>query len=385
MCSNYFRRAGLSGLLVFLAFGIVHSQSSFDLKYENSTVYAGIEVGSKGVKLSVVEIGKNAQANGTFNALKDSSINTDFITFSEPTFSATLNGLCHFYNKVTTDYKIPASEVFTVISSGVKMQAEKESKNNWINNLIDSFKQKINDPKRHVDVIDVLGEARLSHLGIVPDEKRYNTFLIDIGSGNAKGGYFPYGNTNDFKLFQLNWGTKSTANDAEKRCGEEDKTLANYHRQLYRTLMTAENTEIIYAVNASGAYPLSDNVAFSGGIAWSVATLIKPELMDRSVIQVSFDEVSQFADQLYKNYASLAPEVLEKQVKEKYPDRSGVVREVKRVHSVFDQRSLMAGTGLMLKIMRQFASIYESKQFYLVKNGQVGWISAYVGQATAVK
>jgi hypothetical protein len=38
----------------------------------------------------------------------------------------------------------------------------------------------------------------------------------------------------------------------------------------------------------------------------------------------------------------------------------------------------MAGAGLMYKIMRQFASIYETKQFYFVKNGQVGWISAYV-------
>jgi hypothetical protein len=383
MCSYYLCRVGLSGLVVFLAFSVLSAQSSFDLKYENSTVYAGIEVGSKGVKLSIVEIGKNAQANGTFNALKDSSINTDFITFSEPTFHATLNGLYHFYTRVTNDYKIPANDVFTVISSGVKMQAEKESKNSWISNLIDSFKQKINDPKRNVEVIDVLGEARLSHLGIVPDEKRYNTFLIDIGSGNSKGGYFPYGNTNDFKLFQLNWGTKSTANDAEKRCGEEDKTLANYNRQLYRTLLTAENTEIIYAVNSSGAYPLSDNVAFSGGIAWSVATLIKPELMDKSVVMVTYDEVTKFAEQLYKNYASLTPEVLENQVKEKHPEKSGIAREVKRVHSVFDQRSLMAGTGLMLKVMRQFASIYESKQFYLVKNGQVGWISAYVGQATS--
>jgi len=42
---------------------------------------------------------------------------------------------------------------------------------------------------------------------------------------------------------------------------------------------------------------------------------------------------------------------------------------------------LLAGTGLLLKVMRQFQSIYEGKQFYLVKNGQVGWISAYVDQA----
>jgi hypothetical protein len=55
---------------------------------------------------------------------------------------------------------------------------------------------------------------------------------------------------------------------------------------------------------------------------------------------------------------------------------------VKRVNQVFDQRSLMAGTGLLLKIMRQFEGIYEKKQFFLVKNGQVGWISAYVDQHT---
>ena len=47
-------------------------------------------------------------------------------------------------------------------------------------------------------------------------------------------------------------------------------------------------------------------------------------------------------------------------------------KEIQRIHSVFDQRSLMSGTGLLIKIMRQFASIYESKEFYLVKNGQVG-------------
>jgi hypothetical protein len=50
------------------------------------------------------------------------------------------------------------------------------------------------------------------------------------------------------------------------------------------------------------------------------------------------------------------------------------------VQKVFDQKSLMAGAGLLLKIMRQFTSAYETKQFYLIKNGQVGWISAYVDQ-----
>jgi hypothetical protein len=259
------------------------------------------------------------------------------------------------------------------------MQAEKEGKTDWINNLIDSFKLKIREPERQVSVIDVLQEARLSHLGIVPESRRYNTFLIDIGSGNSKGGFFPNGNTNDFKLFQINWGTKSVANATEKRCGD-DNGLTNFNKQLYRVLSEAENSEIIYAVNESGSYPKSDNVAFSGGIAWSVATLMYPELIDNSVVAVTFDQMLKFNERLYNNFASVSEISLIRNILDKSLDKEAISREIKRVHQVFDQKSLMAGTGLLLKVMRQFQSIYEGKQFYLVKNGQVGWISAYVDQ-----
>jgi hypothetical protein len=381
MNSVFFRGLVIAGS-IFLA-GKANGQGNFQLKYDNSTVYAGIEVGSKGVKLSIVEVSRNAHYNAAFNSLKDSSVNTDFISFSQPSFQATLNGLYNLYSTVTNEYKIPSKDVFTVISSGVKMQAEKENKSAWITNLIDSFKLKINDGSRVVEVIDISEEARLSHLGIVPEDRRFNTFLIDIGSGNSKGGYFPYGNTTTFKLFQLNWGTKSVTNETEKKCTEDDKTITNYYRQLYKVLLTAENTDIIYAVNASGAYPMSDNIAFSGGIAWSVATLMHPELIDKSVITVTFDEVMKFSEQLYRNYPSLWVENLSAAVTDKNINKKMLTNEIKRVHGVFDQRALMAGTGLLLKIMRQFTSVLETKQFYLVKNGQVGWISAYVRESTS--
>jgi hypothetical protein len=133
-------------------------------------------------------------------------------------------------------------------------------------------------------------------------------------------------------------------------------------------------------VNESGSYPKSDNVAFSGGIAWSVATLMFPELIDNSVVAVTFDQMLKFQERLYNNFSSVSETALTKNLLDKTLDKDAISTEVKRVHQVFDQKSLMAGTGLLLKIMRQFQSIYEGKQFYLVKNGQVGWISAYVDQ-----
>lgn len=366
---------------VLIIVGIV-AQSSFKLKYENSAVYAGIEVGAKGVKMSILEIGRNAQKSGAFNILKDTSINSDFISFSPTTFDATLDALTNLYAKAAKEYHIQVENIFTVLSSGVKIQAVKDNKLAVLNILSDSFKLRINEPKRDIPVIDVMQEARLSHLGIVPESRRYTTFLIDIGSGNTKGGFFPNGDTKTLKLFQLSWGTKSTANATEKRC-EDDKSADNFNKQLTRVLTSAENSEIIYMVNESGAYPMSDYIAFSGGISWSLATLLYPELVGNSVVPTSYDEILKFSERIYKNYASLSEDAIAKTITDKTLDKVAIVKDIKRVNQVFDQKSLMAGTGLLLKIMRQFEGVYEKKQFFLVKNGQVGWISAYVDQHIA--
>lgn len=358
------------------------AQNRYIKKYENSLVFAGIEVGSKGVKMSLVEIEKTAFQNGAFNVMKDTTVNTDFISFTQPTYQATLNALNGLYDMAIKEYSIPADHVFTAISSGVNIQAVKENKQNWLDQLINAFRFNFNEPERKVSVIDVKEEARLSHLGIVPDSRRFNTFLIDIGSGNTKGGYFPNGNTRDFKLFQLSWGTKSTGNAAEKRL-ETDNSLENYSNALIRILNGVENSEIVYAINESGSYSMSDNIAFSGGIAWSLATLMYPELINNSVVPVTYDEVVGFNEKLLKNYATLSDYYVIKTSADKNMDMEVIEKEVKRVNQVFDHKSLMAGTGLLLKIMRQFESVYERKKFYLVKNGAVGWITAYVNQRSA--
>ena len=315
-------------VLAFLLFSntlVVVAQNTVQPKYNNSSVYTGIEVGSKGVK------------------------KFDVIVF---------------------DY---------AVVKFLDEAQEKDKKTRNVKALIDSFRLRIGEPERIVEVVDVMQEARLSHLGIVPDKRRFTTFLIDIGSGNTKGGFFPDGmNTENFKLFQLNWGTKSTYNETEKRC-DGDMSMPNFSKNLSRVLMNAENADIIYAVNASGAYPLSDNIAVSGGIAWATATLMHPELIDNPVISITFDELVKFNEKLLKNFPALSADFLTSTIKNP-EQKKQVMEEIKRVHKVFDQKSLMSGAGLLWKIMRQFESAFETKQFYLVKNGQVGWVSAYVDE-----
>lgn len=379
MIKNYPMQKIYFTCLFFLFTTLLYAQNEVKLQISTTSTYAGIEVGSKGVKLSIVEINKGQKKGSSFTILKDSSINTDFISFTPTSFNATLNAFEEMFVKATKVYEVPSDRIVTAISSGVKGQAEKENKMQWVVNLSDSFINRIAEPKRSVNVLDAIEEGRLSHLGIVPDARRYNTFLIDIGSGNSKGGYFPSGNTKDFKYFQLNWGTKSTNNAVEKRC-EDDKTIQNFQKQLPRVMASALNNDVIYAINESGAYNMNDYIAFSGGIAWSTATLLYPELVDNAVVPVTYAEVEKICDLLNNKYNTLLADELVKNLDEQSFDKAKIAKEVKRVHQVFDQKSLLAGANLLLKIMRQFQGVYEGKEFYLVKNGQVGWISAYVTQ-----
>ncbi|MFZ1532674.1 MAG: hypothetical protein WAT14_00830, partial [Chitinophagaceae bacterium] len=114
-------------------------------------------------------------------------------------------------------------------------------------------------------------------------------------------------------------------------------------------------------------------------IAWAAATLLHPDLIENSVIPITFAELARFNDQLYNNFNALSAKFLSGKITTQ-TEREAAFNEITRVHAVFDQKALMAGTGLLLKIMRQFESAFASKQFYLVKNGQVGWVSAYVDQ-----
>jgi hypothetical protein len=358
----------------------VFAQNNVSAKLKKSNLYAGIEVGSKGVKMSIIQMGKNASATGAINFVKDTSVNCDFISFNTTTLNNTVKSLNGLYYTAMLDYGIPSNKIYTVLSSGVRGQAEKDNKLSYVKTFVDSFKTLIHEPQRDFPMIDVMMESRLSHLGIVPEARRYNTFLIDIGSGNTKGGYFKNGNTKELKLFAINWGTKSISNATEKRT-EDDKSIANFRKQLTRVLAGDPNTDIIYAVNESGAYGMNDNFAFSGGIAWASATLMYPELIENSVVPVTYNDLVLFNEKLVNNFTTITPDYIANNTKDKTINKATITAEVKKVQKVFDQKSLIAGTAFLINIVRQFEGTKEKKQFFLVKNGQVGWISAYVNQA----
>ena len=125
---NYLKPTCLTVIFMLFIGSLVFAQNMYVKKFENSSIFAGIEVGSKGVKMSLVEVEKNDQRNGTFNILKDTSINTDFISFTQATYTATLNALNKLYDVAIKDCHIPDGNVFTAVSSGVRSRLKKKIK-----------------------------------------------------------------------------------------------------------------------------------------------------------------------------------------------------------------------------------------------------------------
>ena len=177
---NYcLKRFLFSILFIFFSCYLLSAQSGLQLKFKRSLVYAGIEVGSKGVKMSLIEMNKNTRQNLNYNIVGDTSINTNFISFTPATFQASLNALYDLYQTALVFYKIPPARIYTVISSGVKVSAQKDGKAKLIQTLIDSFKIEIHEPNRKVEIINPEEEARLSHLGIIPEHLGKFPVIID--------------------------------------------------------------------------------------------------------------------------------------------------------------------------------------------------------------
>jgi hypothetical protein len=334
---------------------------------------AGIEVGSKGVKLSILEHAVSGKSD--YRLLKDSSVNTDFISFSGASYDATLNALTGLFQYARQQWGIASADIVTLISSGVNAQVEKLGKKTYLHTLADAFRIKINEENRMIEAISVEKESVLSHYGIISDENRYSTFLIDIGSGNTKGGYFEAA-TKRFVMFQVPSGTKSTTNMTEKTC-TAPCSFESFSNAVGPAVDSIEKKEIIYAVNASGAFPASNTMAISGGIAWAVATLLFPE-NNEAQVTVTYKDVNRFRESLIRYHADI-PDTNKLVIRGMKPETlSKIRRELHRVISVFDTKSLLAGSTLLLRIMRQFESAKSNKKFVLIKNGQVGWITGYI-------
>ena len=323
--------------------------------------YAGIEIGSKGVKMSIIEV-KNIK-KGIYD-IKDfwtenvgiaKGIAIDGTLFQSDIDNA-VAVVFKNYQKLLTEYRIDDDKIFIVASSGVGL-----AKNTSV--LVDKIKELT---KKYIEVISSQLESKLSFKGCIPPKSYDQAILLDIGGGNTKGGYVDIINDQNTVFFPLNLdlGTITLTEKMKKKINSEKITDFTNESILYSTLLKSE----VYEMLNKRASTFDKKLIYtSGGAVWAFYTLSTLGEATESLTLYTIDDVMKYDQVLKYNF-------------EKYQLLAKSNKGIERVLNTYSQKNLIAANSILISCLQNIDP-KESKKIYFVKNGQISWLLSYIADS----
>lgn len=336
--------------------------------------YAGIEIGAKGVKLSILGIQLNSSGELEYILKADTSVNPEPAALTAPSQQETADAVKKFMEIAKTRYGIAADKIYAVISSGLKAELDKKDKTAEFIRTVTPAGAEASFSIRSVSSAE---EAELAVLGTVPPKRRYSTSLIDVGSSKTNGGYFMDA-SQSFDAVYFPVGTKSFVSLVKNKNPFNIIEFARYAENLFRdSLSRIVRDELGRRAglrNRSATY-------LGGGIVWCIATYLYPEKCNDNYVELTPEDVRRFRTALLYNYTKAIQ-----------PDISGITNEtlmmdarktISRAQNTYDQESLIAGAVWIDGLMKELNTTQPAKRFYFSKYAYVGWISGYIARAVA--
>lgn len=337
------------------------------ISQRGTNLYAGIEVGSKGVKLSVVALLINTDGAFSYSVKADTAINTEIITFTESAVKESAIASIALYKKAIEYYKIPDRQVAIVMSSGVVKQAQITNSLEKIEGLKELILSQLPNKNKAIDFLTPEMEARLVYLGTINKNDRIGAVIIDVGSGNTKGGYFD-SNPNSsytFTPFDFNWGTAKIKTEINKKNPE---SISQYVDYVNKFIESIKNDVIAESFNRSPIIRNQPFMIMGGGINWVIATLMHPDKMEKGFVELTIDDIRKFRLDITTNYENMISN-----------RRAGTIEaqiEFEKVKKNFDQKSIIAGSALVETIMRDLSSSSPQKKYYFARYSS--WLTGYI-------
>jgi tetratricopeptide (TPR) repeat protein len=332
-------------------------------------LYAGIEVGAKGVKLSVIEVilGKDRELG--YKLIADSSFNTDASSLSYKSEKETRDAIALFWKMIRERWHVPVKQIYVVISSGLKQELDKFNKADYFARAI-RCREMGNTFK--IGSVSAIQEAELSMPGIVPQKDRYTASQLDIGSGNTKGGYFSASGIFVPATFAL--GTKSYQRLIDGRMQGDITAFAKAADNLWKDSIALRAK---WELEIKPELKTRDVMYLSGGVVWALASYLHPEQLGKNYIEISSNDVSEFRRMVTGNYDELINPAAIKSITGTQ-EMKAVKKNLSNVSNTFDQRALTAGAIVLDGLVQEINTINPGKKFIFPKYAYVGWISGYI-------
>jgi hypothetical protein len=374
------RLARALGLLLLLAGGALAQTKPA----QNDSLYGGIEIGSKGVKGTAIQVQLDANSNSEGYKIKlllGESINTTIMQTRENRFlpeavKETGQAVQKLYERMTNELKVPANQIYVVGSSGVRAANQAD--------LINEIKTRTG---KTLEFLTIDAEVELSIAGSIPQRyragRRYYdnrgiSLLLDIGSGNTKGGYQVLrqavgGATEyDYVTVGIQKGTVTFTNEVEKTLGESGD-LAAFAQTARQLAPTSINVALRREMERKPGLVTRNRVYFTGGIVWAMATLLHPGDR-RTFVPLTVEDINIF----YRR-ATTEPLALLNPGLTGIQDmsvRKQAEKEIEAVKNAFSPRNLIAGAEILKAVATEFQ--FQNKRIRFVRYGNLSWILSYV-------
>jgi hypothetical protein len=158
----------------------------------SNTIYAGLEIGSRGMKPAIIRFEEAEAGKTSFIVMSKDLVplNTNPAKAkSKEDMDCTVDKIVRYVNVFRNDpYNVPDSKITVVISSGLKNKLMEAGRDSLLFYLKDKVKRLVN-----LNIIEMSdkeeGDFKVKHLD-VDEENPYSAInVIDIGSGNVTGGF----------------------------------------------------------------------------------------------------------------------------------------------------------------------------------------------------
>lgn len=336
-----------------------------DLTTDNAwQYYGGIDIGSRGVKYSIIKV-RRKQGHFTFVYMKDASKNTQLIDFTPASLLETAIAVQAYLDTIQKfNSAIKLENIFIAVSSGVKQEADKvrgreEALRGVIARAVPAYTRKI-------EFLDPCTEGDLTIKGVLPADYLFTSSLIEIGSGNSKGGY-RLKDSKTAECFSIPWGTTTLSKRISKLPKEDVEQF----------FTDSINRDIVTEVGKKTGLTDRKYAFFGGGIFWAICNYLYPEKIKDDFTEFTLKDVNKFLKLANTSFESLIE-----------PDVSAITdgnelaeaeKQIARTHTTFSKDNLVAGTLLARGILSEMQRVGVSdKHFIFSRYAYVGWISGYI-------
>ncbi|MBO0936623.1 tetratricopeptide repeat protein [Fibrella sp. HMF5335] len=328
--------------------------------------YAGIDIGSSGIKLAVFG---TRMENGFYTKSILSKPDAPNVTLISGTPQAFDNGrnVLRAYMDSIRRYNIPPERIYVAFSSGINDGFGKTPGRR--KQLYDLLTAEL--PKGAVfdTTLTASREAELFTVGAVPRKLWATTSCMDIGSGNTKGGY--YDANRYFHALSFPIGTKSLAALIDKN---KSLDIPAYRNEAQR-VVNALADSMLRPEFSTGHVGLQQRrtVAFGGGIAWALVAYLHPEKAGVTAVPLTVADIERFKRLALTNYQALI-----------HPDltdltdlavRQKAEKDLGNVQAQFNEKQVIAGALWLDAVVRAYDNTTVPKRFVFIRDSDIGWVT----------